>query len=214
MEADLVIEDVNWVETGKYLAINLSKDEIVKLNLQEVVSTRAKKGGTFPGMTTAEVMGKLYRENEEEEKRLFNPPQRVPTEEEKKVMPAQVIKVAMLAVLKNHTYQFNKDARRQDDGGPIGLELAGAMARVVMLWWDKRFLTLAIINNIALYLYLRYIDDQNMALKPLAPGTRWIVGPWAARCWWWRNMWRTTSSCPPTCAPWERSGRWRTASAK
>ena len=53
------------------------------------------------------------------------------------------------------------------------------MARVVMIWWDKRFLSLAIRNNIILYLYLRYIDDQNMALKPLAPGTRWTVGPWA-----------------------------------
>ena len=88
MEADLVIEGVNWVETGKYLAINLSKDEIVKLNLQEVVSSRAKNGGTFSGMTTAEVMGKLYRENDEEEKSLFNPPKRTPTEQEKKtIMP-------------------------------------------------------------------------------------------------------------------------------
>ena len=26
---------------------------------------------------------------------------------------------------------------------------------------------------------MRYIDDQNMAVKPLAPGTRWVVGPWA-----------------------------------
>ena len=30
-----------------------------------------------------------------------------------------------------------------------------------------------------MYLYLRYIDDQNMALKHLAPGTRWTRGPWA-----------------------------------
>ena len=31
---------------------------------------------------------------------------------------------------------------------------------------------------ITLYLYLRYLDDQNMAVKPLDPGTRWTVGPW------------------------------------
>ena len=48
-----------------------------------------------------------------------------------------------------------------------------------MLWWDKRFLHLLTINHIVLYLYMRYIDDQNMAVKPLAPGTRWVVGPWA-----------------------------------
>ena len=35
-------------------------------------------------------------------------------------------------------------------------------------------------GNSSLHLaLLRYIDDQNMAMKPLAPGTRWVVGPWA-----------------------------------
>ena len=167
-------------------------------------------------MTTAEVMGKLYRENEEEEKSLFNPPQRMPTEIEKKTMLAQVIRVAMLAVLKNHTYQFNKEARRQNDGGPIGLEMAGAMARVVMIWWDKKFLSLAIRNNIILYLYLRYIDDQNMALKPLAPGTRWTVGPWAdglgGKMLVVEEHVEDDKLLPADMRTMGRSGRWPTAS--
>ena len=179
MQTDLLIEGVNWAEVGKYLAINLSAAEINNLQLKEVVSTRSKTGGRHPGMTTAEIMGKLYREEGEEVTSLFNSPQRQPTEVEKKVMLAQVIKVAMLAVLQNHTYQFkNNEARLQSDGGPIGLELAGAMARVVMIWWDKRFLQLAALNNVELYLYKRYIDDENMAAKPLPPGTRWMEGPW------------------------------------
>ena len=60
----------------------------------------------------------------------------------------------------------------QSEGTPIGQEIAGALAKVVMLWWDKRFLKKATINNILLYLYKRYIDDQNTAGKPLKPGTR------------------------------------------
>ena len=167
-----------WQEAGKYLAINLSAAEIESLGLKEVVSTRIRKGGRSPGMTTAEIMGKLYREEGDETPSLFNPPQRRPTEDEQKTMLAQVIRIATLAVLKNHTYQFNEELRLQTDGSPIGLELAGAMARVVMLWWDKKFIELAKNNLIELYLYLRYIDDQNMAVKPLAPGTRWVVGPW------------------------------------
>ena len=27
-------------------------------------------------------------------------------------------------------------------------------------------------------MYKRYVDDENMALKPLTPGTRWVMGPW------------------------------------
>ena len=138
-------------------------------------------GGRCPGMTTAEIMGKLYREEGEDVQSLFNPPKRQPTDGEKKIMLAQVVRVAMLAVLQNHTYHFNKVARLQSDGGPIGLELAGAMARVVMLWCDRKFLKLAELNHVEIFMYKRYIDDENMALKPLPPGTRWVQGPWLER---------------------------------
>ena len=60
------IEGINWSEAGKYLAINLSSNEILELGLEEVVSKRRRRGGRNPGITTAEVMGKLYREEGEE----------------------------------------------------------------------------------------------------------------------------------------------------
>ena len=72
---------------------------------------------------------------------------------------------------------MNPDSKLE--GAPIGLELAGALARVLMLWWDKQFLSLASANAIILYLYKRYVDDENMAVEPLPPGTRWTDGPWA-----------------------------------
>ena len=179
MEAEMKIDGINWSEAGKYLAINLSSNEIVELGLEEVVSKRKRRGGRNPGITTAEVMGKLYREEGEETESLFNPPQRRPGEQEKKLIINQVIKIATLAVLENHNYQFGGEVRHQTDGSPIGLELAGALSRVVMLWWDKKFLKLASINEINIFFYSRYVDDGNLAGKPLAPGKRWLVGPWA-----------------------------------
>ena len=80
------------------MTINLSAAEIDKLGLKEVVCTRAKVGGRCPGMTTAEIMGKLYWE-EGDVQSLFNPPKRQPTDGEKKIMLAQVVRVAMLAEL-------------------------------------------------------------------------------------------------------------------
>ena len=180
LECNIRIEGVNWAEAGKYLAINLSKEEITMLGLAELVSTRKKSRGACPGNTTAEVMGKLYREEGEEESSLFHPPRRAPaTEEERKKVLAQVLRISILAVLTNHTYLWAGSARKQASGSPIGLELAGALARVVMLWWDRRFLSLASANSVVIYLYSRYIDDENMAGRPLAPGTRWEVGPWS-----------------------------------
>ena len=64
-------------------------------------------------------------------------------------------------------------------GTPIGLELAGALARVVMIWWDKHLLKLASNNDLDLFFYARYVDDGNMAGVPLPPGRRWLIGPWA-----------------------------------
>ena len=52
---------------------------ITNLGLQEVESTRRKVGGQALGITTAEVMGKLYREDGEQTPSLFHPPSRHPT---------------------------------------------------------------------------------------------------------------------------------------
>ena len=76
MQNELKIEGVNYTEAGKYLTINLSAAEIDELGLKEVVCTRAKVGGRCPGMTTAEIMGKLYREEGEDAQSLFNPPKK------------------------------------------------------------------------------------------------------------------------------------------
>ena len=178
-EVDIKIEGVDWSEAGKYLALNLSQKEIQDLNLRHLVSTRKNKGGRHPGMTTAEVLGKLYKEGDEETNTLFNPPQSRPTEQEKKIILSQVLKIAILTILSKHTYQWNQEVKLQSDGAPIGLEIAGSLARVVMLWWDKQFIRKTEENGVTLHLYKRYIDDQNMAGKPLQPGSRWIEGPWA-----------------------------------
>ena len=179
-EVDMKVEGVDWAEAGKYLALNLSQREISDLKIGHLVSTRKSKGGRHPGITTAEVLGKLYREEGEEAPTLFHPPRCRPNQLEEKIVLSQVIKISTLAILSMHSYQWNKDVKLQEEGAPIRLEIAGALARIVMLWWDKQFMKLLADNNILIHLYKRYIDDQNMAGKPLQPGTKWKEGPWAS----------------------------------
>ena len=69
-------------------------------------------------------------------------PRRAPTEQEKKMVLGQVLHIAIMVVLIMHSYQWNSETKLQHEGAPIGLELAGALARVVMLWWDIEFLRL------------------------------------------------------------------------
>ena len=53
---------------------------------------------------------------------------------------------------------------RQQEGGPIGLEITGVLARLVMLWWDKEFMRKAREFETDILMYLRFVDDGNIAI--------------------------------------------------
>ena len=105
-------------------------------------------------------------------------PERSPNEPEKRVMLAMAVTAGVVGVMENHVYRFDKDIRRQRDGGSIGNSLTGEVAKVVMAWWTRKFLTLAktatshmmdqFITNSGLY-----IDDDNLVYFTLPHGARW-----------------------------------------
>ena len=98
---------------------------------------------------------------------------RLPTPDEEKKVFGKVLELVIVAAMKRHVYQFSGNTRKQEDGGPIGLELSGSIARVFMLRWDRQFLHLAKENGLNLHLYARYVDDQNQGPQALPTGTRW-----------------------------------------
>ena len=63
---------------------------------------------------------------------------------------------------------------KQQKGGPIGLEITGILARLVMLWWDREFLEKAKKLDIQIMMYLRNVDDGNIATEATEPETRFI----------------------------------------
>ena len=48
-----------------------------------------------------------------------------------------------------------------------------AVARLIMLDWDQKFLQLVEDNKMTAYMYNRYVDDTANGMKALAPGMRW-----------------------------------------
>ena len=78
--------------------------------------------------------------------------------------------------MSNHLYQYDGKVYKQVDGGPIGLEITGVLARLIMLWWDGKFLEKLRKLGINLEQYLRYVDDSNMSAWALPPGTRLSAG--------------------------------------
>ena len=86
-------------------------------------------------------------------------PGRLPNEIEKAKIMAKTIEIVTRETMTRHFYAVGDTIRKQTDGGPIGLQLTGAIARVVMLWWDQKFLEKANIAGVNIEMYERYIDD-------------------------------------------------------
>ena len=63
-----------------------------------------------------------------------------PSSLQKKIMIARSMEIAVDTIMSNHLYQFDGKVYMQNDGGPIGLEMTGVLARLVMLWWDREYL--------------------------------------------------------------------------
>ena len=204
MESSLEVE-VDDIDLALYLALTVERKELVKLGLGRVTHTRKAARGAAPGITTAEVFAKQMREGNEEEaddegmlggppsggelrgstqesasKSLFMLPERSPTVLQRRKMIGLALEVGIKAVMQGHMYQLDGKIHLQSEGGPIGLELSGALARVIMLIWDRELLQK--LNRAAadttwdLYTYLRYVDDGNCVAEEAPLGMRFERG--------------------------------------
>ena len=94
-------------------------------------------------------------------------------------MLAILLEVLIKKVMGNHAYSFNGINKLQLEGGPIGLKLSGAIAKIVMLSWSRRFLAsttaaLSSFTSFDLYMLLFYVDDTMAATEELEPGCKYI----------------------------------------
>ena len=179
IETGLQVKGFDCKEAGLYIALtakSAAERKAVDNEFRGIlpVWTAGMKGGrvgSHPGITTAEVKQRpLYAK---EYKTLFTPGTRSPNQEESCRMLGLCLKRAIMMAMQNHAYTFGGETYLQTDGGSIGERFTQALARVVMLWWDRKYKTLALQNRVNIFLYKRYVDDVNQAVGSLAPGTRW-----------------------------------------
>ena len=176
----LSMVNVDWREVGKYLAVMCDSEEIKRLKLLTVIPERTvgdNASGRKPGPAYWE-SDIIERKNadgvwEKVPKWVFK---KEPSVHQKNRMLAKMISIAVHTAMSNHTYRFDGRVFKQEDGAPIGDELAQAVARIVMNWWDRRFLNLCSETGVELLMYLRYVDDTNKAVIPPPLGTRFIDG--------------------------------------
>ena len=63
--------------------------------------------------------------------------------------------------MSNHVFSTGDKIYRQTKGGPIGLELTGAVSRIFMARWDRLYREKVAKAGVDLTTYERYVDDSN-----------------------------------------------------
>ena len=113
-----------------------SKEEIAQLQLKSAIPVRSV-GETAPGPAPGPaywdsdwVERKVDGKIEKVAKWIF--PNKGPSIHQQRRMIAKMVSIAVETAMSNHTYRFDGRVYKQEDGGPIGDELAQAVTRIVM----------------------------------------------------------------------------------
>ena len=157
------IQDVDWKEVGKYLATTLTKEEIEKEGLSHVIPKRKQE--TNRKITVA------YLNNKKNEGNWSNA--RSPGRKQKKRMIGLTLAIGIQACMESHVYKVGDQTYLQKEGGPIGLELTGAVSRAFMWRWDRMYLERVREAGIKMPLYERYVDDSNQVAVVPERGARY-----------------------------------------
>ena len=64
-------------------------------------------------------------------------PEQSPSETQKREEIIRALHIAIKFIMNNHTYTFGNQIRKQSKGGPIGLDITGAIAQIYMIWWAE-----------------------------------------------------------------------------
>ena len=155
MRSRMSIFDVDWREVAKYVAVEVSPEEIEAEGLTLVVPKRKKR-------RTRHITINYLRQKNNDQKWTMA---RKPGSQQKKKLLSLAISVGVKKVMSNHTYMVGDDCYLQMGGGAIGLELTGALSRPFMQRWDRIFLEMVKRSGIKMKLYKRYVDDSNQVAK-------------------------------------------------
>ena len=118
----------------------------------------------------------LRKVKEEDRYKHWNEPPREPNDEEKLTMIIEAIHVCLMFILTHQYYTFDNKVRKQERGGPIGLDITGTVAQIFMIWWEGEFMSRLASLDIILQMLKRYVDDINLASNALPPGTYYSNG--------------------------------------
>ena len=173
METEVKFAGIDYMEACRLIALTSTEQECRLSKLKRILPIRRSKNGTRPGITGEDPMGP---EVGSQDQWKFPPLPNGLTSLEKKMVLATVMQKNVLALFKTHTYSFSGKFFLQIKGGPIGLRSTCCVAKMIMIWWDQKFLEVVKKNNLQIIDSARYMDDVRVWLRAIRLGWRWLDG--------------------------------------
>ena len=130
MSSSMVIENVDWREVAKYIAVEIPQEEIENEGLSLVIPKKKGRPGRPRTIN-------FLQDKKNDSKWTVG---RKPGVRQKQKMLAIVISHGVRLVMANHTYKVGDLSYQQARGGAIGLDLTGAVSRPFMWKWDRMYL--------------------------------------------------------------------------
>ena len=154
------IRNVDRAEVGKYLAVMMTQEEIDQEGLTHVIPKRR-------GIRLRKITINYLQLKKNKNKWL---PARSPGVRQTRKMLALVVSYGVYTALSSHTYCLGDQMYLQVSGGPIGLQLTGAVSRAYMMRWDRQYLDKVKRSGISMMMYERYVDDSDQTAVVPPPG--------------------------------------------
>ena len=155
MRSEMDMMNLNFTEMTRYLAVNMSPEELESEGLTSCIPGRLK-------ISRRKLTMNSLKDKNADILWLKAAP---PTDHQKKVILGNVLAIAAEVIMTHHTYIEGDKVHHQQTGAPIGLEAAGAIARAVMLMFDELYLLRLIVEKIKIIMYRRYVDDSNQGVS-------------------------------------------------
>ena len=174
-ESDIKYDGINYNLLAVYLFLILGYKGMIDHNLEDIIPSRTDNKYANVKSLSAQCNRKLSNWNCDTDNKLDNMDN---ADNIKRRMVGAMLKICVLVLFDSTCYTFGGDIFKQLDGAGIGLRGAAVLAKLVMAVWDNLWSGTQDNWGLLCELFIRYIDDIRVYIKPINRGWFWECHKW------------------------------------
>ena len=155
IKSTLNFQDVDHREMGRYIYLILSAQEHQERGITHLIPSRNTNGSSCKLTMKSKQMLGPHKPKETE----WNYPYTQISNTDCKKLLAACCEIVVKVVFSTHCYKFAGKSYNQSDGGPIGLRVTNALAKIRIANWAGKVSKYLEDNGVKLYLMNTYVDD-------------------------------------------------------